>query len=140
MFVIKKLIIFKLKRLYFIFFLFRDYNKENIFKKIYSKNYWGSDQTVSGPGSNLINTTNICIDLPKIISKYKIKKIIDAHSGVFNWMKLVVDKLVIEYLGCDIVKELIDVNKKLYCSKKVNFAELDLIKQQLPDSDLLIKV
>ncbi len=43
MFVIKKLIIFKLKRLYFIFFLFRDYNKENIFKKIYSKNYWGSD-------------------------------------------------------------------------------------------------
>ena len=114
--------------------------QENIFKKIYSKNYWGSDQTVSGPGSNLINTTNICIDLPKIISKYKIKKIIDAHSGVFNWMKLVVDKLVIEYLGCDIVKELIDVNKKLYCSKKVNFAELDLIKQQLPDSDLLIKV
>ena len=133
-----KLNIYKLKKLFFNLFIIRNSNKENIFQKIYSKNYWGSDESVSGPGSVLMNTKNIRIELPKIISKYKIKKVIDAPCGDFNWMKLVIDKLDIEYLGYDIVEELINVNKKLYSSNKVNFFKLDLIKEKLPDSDLLI--
>ncbi|WP_415323595.1 class I SAM-dependent methyltransferase [Candidatus Pelagibacter sp. Uisw_127] len=133
-----KSILYKIKKLFFNVFLIKKSNNDTIFEKIYKKNYWGSAESISGPGSDLINTQNIRIELPKIISKYKIQKVIDVPCGDFNWMKLVVDQSDIDYLGCDIVEELINLNKKLYSSNKVNFSKLNLMKDQLPDSDLLI--
>ena len=133
-----KSIIYKINKFFFNLFLIKKTNKDNIFEKIYKKNYWGSAESLSGPGSDLINTQNIRIELPKIISKYKIQKVLDVPCGDFNWMKLVVDKSDIDYLGCDIVEELININKKLYSSNKVNFSKLNLINDQLPDADLLV--
>ncbi len=133
-----KSILYRIKKFFFNVFLIKKSNNDTIFEKIYKKNYWGSAESVSGPGSDLINTQNIRIELPKIISKYKIQKVIDVPCGDFNWMKLVVDQSDIDYLGCDIVEELINLNKKLYSSNRVNFSKLNLMKDQLPDSDLLI--
>ena len=132
-----KFILNKLKRIFFDFFVIR-FNKKNIFEKIYKSNYWGSSETRSGPGSDLKNTQNIIHELPKIILKYKIQKVLDIPCGDFNWMKKVLYKLDIDYLGCDIVNDLININKKLYSSEKIKFTKLNLIKDKLPYADLLI--
>ena len=46
-------------RFYHEFFIFRSNNEEKIFSKIYKNNYWGSNFSKSGPGSDLDNTVNI---------------------------------------------------------------------------------
>ena len=73
-----KILIFKLMRFYHEFFIFRSNNEEKIFSKIYKNNYWGSNFSKSGPGSDLDNTVNIRKKIPNIIKKYKIKSIFDA--------------------------------------------------------------
>ena len=40
-------------------FYFSVHNEEKIFSKIYKNNYWGSNFSKSGPGSDLDNTVNI---------------------------------------------------------------------------------
>ena len=47
-----------------------------------------------------------------------------------------VDISTIDYLGADIVNDLIESNKK-YDSKKINFEKLDIIKDDLPKCDLI---
>jgi hypothetical protein len=41
-------------------------------------------------------------------------------------------------LGADIVKDLIDINKKKYENEKIKFMKLDIKYDKLPDSDLMI--
>ena len=119
-------------------FIFNNFNKKNIFQLIYKNNYWDSKESVSGPGSDLKSTENIRRELPLLISKYGIKNILDVPCGDFNWMKKVLDKLDIDYLGCDIVEELIEKNKNFYTTDKIKFSKLDLVEEILPDSDLLV--
>jgi hypothetical protein len=128
----------RIKRIFFDLFIINKFNKKNIFYLIYKNNYWGSKESVSGPGSDFKSTKNIRRELPSLISKYDIKNILDVPCGDFNWMKKVLNNLDIDYLGCDIVEELIYKNKNLYTKDKVKFSKLDLVKDKLPDSDLLI--
>ena len=107
------------------------------FSYIYSSNYWPSKESVSGPGSELENTTNIRKEILKLIREYKFKKILDAPCGDFNWIKHIISK-DINYIGGDIVSDLISDNKKNYTSSNIEFIELDIITDKLPVADLLI--
>ena len=80
-----------------------------------------SNISKSGPGSDDKNTKNIRKELPQIIKKYKIRSIFDAPCGDFFWIKKIILKIKIKYLGADIVKEMIEFNKKKFSNKKYNF-------------------
>ena len=125
-------------RFYHEFFIFRSNNEEKIFSKIYKNNYWGSNFSKSGPGSDLDNTVNIRKKIPNIIKKYKIKSIFDAPCGDFLWMNKIIKKIKIKYLGADIVEELINDNQKNYGNKKIKFIKLNLITSNFPKTDLWI--
>ena len=135
---ILKKVHFFLKRKYHELIIFNFGNKEKVFKEIYKNNYWGSAESLSGPGSDMKNSHNIRIQLPNIISKYNIKKIIDVPCGDFYWMKTIINSMKVHYNGYDIVQDLIDKNKKLFTSENINFDKLDITKQHLPKSDLII--
>ena len=139
-------IIFKL----FDYFSFKDYKRkkfkknfftiksvEERFNQIYSANYWFDNESRSGTGSSLRSTENIRFHLPKILEKFNIKKLFDAPCGDFNWMSQVLKSVEIDYLGSDIVKDLIVSNKK-YENDKIKFSKLDIIVDKLPASDLMI--
>lgn len=108
------------------------------FTRIYKINYWSDRESVSGPGSNYKNTKKLIIKLKKVIKTYKIKSIIDAPCGDFNWMKKIIIKNNVKYNGIDIVKDLIKRNKKLFSNKRVKFNNIDITKKKLPRADLLI--
>ena len=110
---------------------------ENIFKVIYDRNKWGSDLSVSGFGSEYSQTKLIIEAIPRIINDYKIRSILDIPCGDFNWMKRV-DMSQIKYIGADIVSEITDENNHKYSTSNKNFLNLDLIKDKLPKSDLII--
>ena len=111
--------------------------KKKIFTSIYKSNHWVqngnklSDEhvSVSGHGSN-INTDQFYMlkdNFIKIIKDYKISSILDMPCGDFLWIKRIIENKDIDYLGVDIVEELIINNKKKYQSKNINFQTCDII-------------
>ena len=121
-------------------------NKKKIFNKntynerfelIYKTNFWSSNESISGLGSEIKNTINIQNEIIKIINKYNIKTILDAPCGDFNWIKNILND-DLNYLGGDIVKDLIEKNLSEYKKDNINFKQLDIISDDLPDADLLI--
>ena len=49
----------------------------------------------------------------QLINQFKVTSILDAPCGDFYWMNHVMKNLKIEYLGEDIVTEIINENNKL---------------------------
>ena len=117
--------------------LFKIKSIQEKFNKIYSTNYWFDNESRSGTGSSLRSTENIRFHLPIILKKFNIKKLFDAPCGDFNWMSQVLKIVKIDYLGSDIVKDLIVSNKK-YENDKIKFSRLDILVDKLPASDLMI--
>ena len=134
----KKIIIYYINKIYHEFFVFNINDEEQIFTKIYKSNYWGSDVSKSGPGSDLENTKRIRKKIPFILKKYKIKSIFDAPCGDFFWFNRIISNLNIDYIGADVVKTLINNNKKKSINKKIKFIKLNLISSVYPKSDLWI--
>ena len=107
------------------------------FSYIYSARYWPSKESVSGPGSEFQNTLNIRTEITKLIHQYKIKKFLDVPCGDFSWIKSII-KDDINYIGGDIVSELIKINKKKSNTSNINFIEIDLLDDELPSADLML--
>ena len=113
-------------------------SNEEKFTFIFKSNYWGADESVSGPGSTIEYTENLRKELPNLFKKFSIRKVFDAPCGDFNWASQLLPALDIEWVGGDIVRSLIDSLNKKYKSEKVSFIHFDLIKEVPPDADLMI--
>ncbi len=110
--------------------------KKKVFTSIYKSNHWaqsdnlkGEIVSVSGPGSNVnqegfINLKN---NFNKILNEFDIKSILDMPCGDFLWLNEVIKDKNIDYLGIDIVDELIDENKTKYMKKNINFECEDIV-------------
>lgn len=113
----------------------KSYKKK--FELIYKNNFWSSSESVSGLGSELKNTINLRNKLVKLIQNYNIKSILDVPCGDFNWIKHILNK-DLTYIGGDIVSTLIDNNNKFYKNDRINFIQIDITEDTLPNSDLMI--
>lgn len=133
---IKKIANYLLSRRRFTKTVLSLHNAEERFTWIYKNNYWGHE-SASGSGSTILYTEKIRQELPKLISEFNIKSILDAPCGDFNWMQTLLPKLDIDYIGADIVKTLIESHKENYESKTTKFIVLNLIEDQFPTADLM---
>ena len=111
------------------------FNKKKIFTHIYKKKYWKKQYSLSGKGSELNNNQNYIKNLKNLLLKLKINLFFDIPCGDMSWMPYVIKDLNIQYIGGDIVKELIDRNKKQY--PKLNFCKFDLKKDFFPKVQLV---
>jgi len=115
---------------------FRGKPVDKIFKDIYEKNLWRSSASISGKGSDDLQTQTIIQEIPKLLSRFQISSMHDIPCGDFNWMsKLDLDGIA--YLGSDIVPELIEKNNQIYASESIKFKMLDLTTDSLPEVDLV---
>ena len=135
-----KLIHYGLKEIYkfynFTYLKFFAGTNKDIFTEIYVKNKWKDDSSHSGTGSNLEQTKEIIKVFPKFISNYKIQSILDIPCGDFYWMKEInFDK--VNYIGGDIVPQLIKRNNELFSKKNIVFKIIDLTIDNLPKSDVI---
>lgn len=76
--------------------------------------------------------------LPKIFADHKIRTVLDAPCGDFNWMKEVIADADVSYIGGDIVQPLIDLNNERYQSDRASFLKIDITEDALPKADLMI--
>jgi SAM-dependent methyltransferase len=116
----------------------RQQSTYEVFTDIYRNNHWGSSESISGEGSMIEQTQTLIIELGKLFKEKRFSSILDIPCGDFNWMKKV-DLENIDYIGADIVEDLIEKNKKKYHDREnIRFMVLNLIKDPLPKSDLII--
>ena len=112
---------------------------EEVFTRIYKRNRWRSKESRSGQGSELIYTTNLRNHLPEILKNYHVYRLLDAPCGDFNWMHHVIPNLDVEYIGGDIVNDLVKENQlKFGGGKNVEFIQIDIRNDPLPVADLMI--
>jgi hypothetical protein len=122
----------------FLLKLFSSYGKpNNVFTNIYNSNFWRSEESLSGPGSELIQTQILTKELPLLFKLYNISSVLDLPCGDFNWMSKV-DLSGISYIGGDIVSDLIDSNNTQFRTNDIVFEKIDLINDRLPVVDLIL--
>lgn len=107
-----------------------------VFSDIYKKNLWNNSESRSGRCSTIDATDVVRQQLPPLLKKYRVRTMLDAPCGDFNWMqhtKLALDK----YTGADIVPDLIRRNRLAYTTQNLEFIVLDLTKDKIPAVDLI---
>jgi hypothetical protein len=115
---------------------FTPLNIQDRFELIYNENYWESDESRSGLGSEIKNTKEVLKALKKIIKEYNIRSIIDIPCGDFNWMSKI-DMKNIDYKGFDIVRPVIIDNNKKFKKNNINFYNSDITTSRLAKGDLM---
>ncbi|MEK6849969.1 MAG: class I SAM-dependent methyltransferase [Nanoarchaeota archaeon] len=124
----------KLRNLYL-----RLQSREKIFSSVYNKNTWADAESLSGPGSNLNETTVIRKELPKLFKKFNVKSIVDVPCGDFYWMKyLIKDYPEINYFGGDIVKQMIHSNNLRFGNSRIKFRKIDIVSDKIPKGDIML--
>ena len=110
---------------------------DEIFTDIYRKNSWGDTESRSGPGSTVFRTRLLRPALVQLLRDLKIKSVLDAGCGDFNWMR-VADLAEIDYIGVDIVNEIVKRNSDQYSDSSRRFECLDLTRDPLPAAELVL--
>jgi hypothetical protein len=108
-----------------------------IFAHIYRRQLWGGGETVSGDGSTLAGTESLRTALPSVLRRLGVRTLLDIPCGDFNWMRKAELDLD-EYVGADIVPELVAKLQREDATPKRRFVVLDIVADSLPVTDAVI--
>ncbi|MCV6586533.1 MAG: class I SAM-dependent methyltransferase [Marinibacterium sp.] len=111
-------------------------NRQDVFTKIHDSNEWKNGESVSGFGSTLYNTTRIRDELPRLIREFGVKTLLDAPCGDYNWMAHLRLPDGVEYIGCDIVQEMVDDLNARHGAPGRRFEWLDIVEGPIPQADM----
>lgn len=106
------------------------------FRYIYQHNVWGSAQSNSGVGSQLDATQILREEIPKLLDRLGAKTLLDLPCGDFGWLSHA--RLEVDYIGADIVAEIVQHNQQQYASPRRRFVQLDLASDPLPKVDVVL--
>jgi SAM-dependent methyltransferase len=107
-----------------------------IFTSYARRNKWGDKDSLSGKGSNLETTAKLRAVLPALLKELEATSLLDVPCGDFFWMKHV-DLTGIDYLGGDIVPDLVKANSQAHARPGIAFQVVDLISGPVPKADVI---
>lgn len=110
---------------------------EDIFTSIHQGNLWADPESVSGRGSTLSRTVVIRRSLPNLLESLNAKSLFDAACGDFHWLRRL-PLAGVEYIGADVVPELISRNRRQYEDENRSFVLVDITSEQLPTVDVIL--
>ena len=121
--------------------------RRGIFQTVYNRGVWGKDEAspfYSGLGSNGPAAEFYVEQMAALLSEHAREldrplQVVDIGCGDFRIGKALVERVPeLEYLGCDIVPELVAHNVRTYFSERVNFKTLDAVCDPLPEADVCL--
>jgi len=121
--------------------LCEEYNTEKVFTEIYDKCIWGTDaenKGTSGSGSTIENNQIYMDFLQNFIQYNTIKSVVDLGCG--DWMfSQKINWYNAKYHGIDVVKPVIEKNKKKFSSSNIIFTHGGIEKlENISPADLLL--
>ena len=109
-----------------------------VFTDIYARDLWRlGGESSSGPGSRREHTQRLRTELPRLLSRLGVRRLLDIGCGDFNWMgdtELGVDL----YIGVDVVFDVVLENRRRYGSARRRFLLRDMTRDPLPRADLVL--
>jgi hypothetical protein len=108
-----------------------------LFRQIFQINPQLGGESWSVPGSSLRQTAEIRRRLPLALQHLGVRALLDAPCGDFNWMKALALDLE-EYVGVDVVGEVVELNRARHGAPGRRFVQLDLTADPLPRADLIL--
>lgn len=110
-----------------------------VFEQIYKENGWRGNESVSGQGSSLAQTVVVRNELPSLVERLNITKLLDVPCGDYYWFQYIKFSREISYIGADVVPDLIRANIQQYGQDySKHFEILDITKDRLPLVDLIM--
>jgi hypothetical protein len=106
-----------------------------VFERIFRENTWGDAESRSGLGSSLRYTATIRAELPRLIEESGFQSMLDIPCGDFAWMRMLA--LDIDYIGGDIVPQLVERDQRLFGDERRRFVRMDIVRDNLPNVDLV---
>ena len=101
---------------------------KTMFISTYIGKMWYEGGSISGAGSSLQYTEHIRRIVLDVINQNNVQTIWDCSCGDWTWMKEIKDKLP-NYIGNDIVSELVELNTKEYGSDNIKFQCGDMLEE-----------
>ncbi len=121
---------------------FADLDLPARFTRIYDTDLWAGPESRSGTGSSLDATAALREALPALLRSLGVQRLLDVPCGDFHWMRHV-DLGAIDYLGGDIVEEIVVRNRRAYEWEAEDglgsrrFVRVDLTSGSLPEADAI---
>lgn len=110
---------------------------ETVFRRIYDAGAWGSPESVSGPGSELVRTEDLRRELPALLTELGVEILLDAGCGDFHWLQAA--RLPVRrYIGVEVVPELRTEVERLHGGPGRLFVRADITRDPLPRADLVL--
>lgn len=109
---------------------------EATFAKKFHRHQARHMDSLSGPGSDLAQTAAVRRRLPELLREFNCTSLLDLPCGDFYWMNTL--ELDVDYVGGDIVAELIARNQRQFQGARRKFLRLDLQQDDLPASGLVL--
>lgn len=106
------------------------------FGNIFGENAWGSEESVSGPGSTLDATSQLRAALPDVFRTLGIATVLDAGCGDLNWMRQL-DYRFERYIGIDVVGSLIARHRQLSWPPGYEFQQQSITDYSGPVPDAI---
>jgi len=110
---------------------------EEVFAEIYWTNAWNGSDSVSGTGSDLVQTRIIAREIPALCASLGVRTLLDVPCGDFHWMSRI-DLSGVDYTGADVVEHIVIQNQRRHSRTNVRFRRLNLIEDRLPGVDLIL--
>lgn len=111
-----------------------------VFSDIYARGEWGKDANgkgTSGSGSSPENAKIYVEFLRDFLQKNHIQSVVDLGCGDWQFSRLI-NWDGIQYIGLDVVQEVIEKNTKEFSSSNISFRKSEDARSDLPQADLLI--
>lgn len=108
----------------------------SVFGEIFAKNAW-QGSVRSGPGSSLRATALIRPQLRDLFRELAIRTLCDAPCGDCTWVTEIIGELE-NYVGVDVVEELIGSNSAAHMDRNVSFLCRDIAAETVPQADAIL--
>ena len=116
---------------------YRSRRMKSIFIEHYKSRLADGEESLSGFGSRLVQTIEIRMHIPVLVREFSASSMLDAPCGDFHWQKEMELELQ-QYVGVDIVPDIIRMNQERYGNHIRQFRLLDITKDELPQSDIIL--
>jgi len=110
------------------------------FQEIYSSKSWGDDGSpfCSGQGSRGPVSQQYCDAVVEFIRDHQVRRVVDLGCGDFVVGRQIVEATGVDYIGIDVVPELIEHHIQTVNLPNVSFRLADITSDPLPAADLCL--
>jgi SAM-dependent methyltransferase len=107
------------------------------FARMYETNLWDDAESRSGAGSSLAATARLRAELPGLLRRLGVRRLLDVPCGDFHWMAHVdlAAAGVTAYVGGDLVEAVVAANRARHAAPGREFVRVDLTTGPLPAVD-----